>query len=149
MTNNGAAPEGFFVDPRLNASASVALAGLDATTGLTLPLIGNPPLWFVPSEASAVSVAQTASLPAMFDFGPNQGDPDLSSHNPGPGRGTLYVDDLVDNVPPYGQFTADELAGLGIPTRSSNAASRGDGHRPRETGETGVSRREAAWNRRG
>jgi hypothetical protein len=215
VTNNGAAPAGFFVDPRLNASASITLAGLDATTGLTLPLIGNPPLWFVPSQASAVSVAQTASLPAMFDFGPNQGDPDLSSHNPGPGplcattaagsyapsggriqvgvwfatpsecgpypgpapagtassamtvrakrfdtavssstgdimlaainpaatvspvvinpghsavikviikpsgssgtkvRGTLYVDDLLDNVPPYGQFTADELAGLG------------------------------------
>jgi hypothetical protein len=27
-------------------------------------------------------------------------------------HGTLYVDDLLDNVPPYGQFTGDELAGL-------------------------------------
>ena len=27
ITNNGAAPEGFFVDPRLNASASITLAG--------------------------------------------------------------------------------------------------------------------------
>ena len=27
-------------------------------------------------------------------------------------RGTLYVDDLVDNVPPYGQLAANELAGL-------------------------------------
>jgi hypothetical protein len=26
--------------------------------------------------------------------------------------GTLYVDDLLDNVPPYGQFAADELAAL-------------------------------------
>ena len=26
ITNNGAAPEGFFVDPRLNASASITLA---------------------------------------------------------------------------------------------------------------------------
>ncbi len=24
--------------------------------------------------------------------------------------GTLYVDDLLDNAPPYGQFAADELA---------------------------------------
>jgi hypothetical protein len=215
VTNNGAAPEGFFVDPRLNATASIALAVLN-TSSVTLPLAGNgnPPLWFVPSQASAVSVSQTSSLPAMFDFGPTQGDPDLASHNPGPGplcattetagyvpsggriqdgvwfatpsecgpypgpapagtssaamtvrakrfdttvssttgdimlaainpavtvspviinpghsavikvtikpsgasgtqvRGTLYVDDLVDNVPPYGQFTADELAGL-------------------------------------
>ena len=213
VTNNGVAPEGFFVDPRLNTSASIGLAVL-TTSGVTLPLVGNPPEWFVPSQASAVSVSQTSSLPAMFDFGPNQGDPDLASHNPGPGplcattetagyapsggriqdgvwfaepsecgpypgpapagtssaamtvrakrfdttigsttgdimllainpavkaspviinpghsaiikvtikpsgasgtkvRGTLYVDDLVDNVPPYGQFAANELAGL-------------------------------------
>ncbi len=213
VTNRGAAPEGFFVDPRLNASASIALAVLN-TSSVALPLAGNPPEWFVPSQASAARVSQTASLPAMFDFGPNQGDPDLASHNPGPGplcattetagyapsggriqdgvwfatpsecgpypgpapagtssatmtvrakrfdttvssttgdimlaainpavtvspviinpghsavikvtikpsgasgtkvHGTLYVDDLVDNVPPYGQFTADELAGL-------------------------------------
>jgi hypothetical protein len=26
--------------------------------------------------------------------------------------GTLYVDDLLTDVPPYGQFTGDELAGL-------------------------------------
>lgn len=26
--------------------------------------------------------------------------------------GTLYADDLLDNVPPYGQFAADELAAL-------------------------------------
>jgi hypothetical protein len=213
VTNNGAAPEGFFVDPRLNTSANIALAVL-TTSSVTLPLVGNPPGWFVPSQASAVSVSQTSSLPAMFDFGPSQGDPDLASHNPGPGplcatsetagyapsggriqdgvwfatpsecgpypgpapagtssaamtvrakrfdttvssttgdimllainpavtaspviinpghsatikvtikpsgasgtkvRGTLYVDDVVDNVPPYGQFAPNELAGL-------------------------------------
>lgn len=214
VTNQGAAREGFFVDPRLRARATIGLAGLDQTSSLALPLTGNPPLWFVPSQASRASVAQTASLPAMFDFGPAQGDPDLSSHNSGPGplcatsetasyvpsggriqdgvwfafpsecgpysgpaptgtvsssmtvrakkfdtsvtsdtgdimllainpnpavspviirpghtgvihvtitptgvsgtqvSGILYVDDLVDNVPPYGQFAADELAGL-------------------------------------
>jgi len=26
--------------------------------------------------------------------------------------GTLYVDDLLTGVPPYGQFSGDELAGL-------------------------------------
>jgi hypothetical protein len=214
ITNHGAQPEGFFVDPRLNASATITLAGLDQITGLGLPLAGAPPEWFVPSQASSATVSQSASLPAMFDFGPNQGDPDISSHNPGAGplcsttqaasytpsggtiqdgvwfagpsecgpypgpapagtvnsamtvqakqfdtsvtsntgdimlaainlaatvspiiinpgstgtinvtitpsgasgtvvRGTLYVDDLLDNVPPYGQFTGDELAGL-------------------------------------
>jgi len=85
ITNNGAAPEGFFVDPRLNASASITLAGLTQTSGLTLPLTGSVPEWFVPTQASSATVSQTASLPAMFDFGPNQGDPDISSHNPGAG----------------------------------------------------------------
>jgi hypothetical protein len=169
----------------------------------------------MPTQTSSATVHQTASLPAMFDFGANQGDPDIASSNPGPGplcatsatgsytpsdggavsagvwfatpsecgpypgpapagtvsssmtvqtkqfdtsitsstgdimltavnpattvspviinpgstatinvtitpagasgtavSGTLYVDDLVDDVPPYGQFTADELAGL-------------------------------------
>ena len=33
----------------------------------------------MPTEASAVSVSATASLPIEFDFGPNQGDPDLVS----------------------------------------------------------------------
>ena len=27
-------------------------------------------------------------------------------------HGTLYVDDLVGDIPPYGQGSADELAGL-------------------------------------
>jgi hypothetical protein len=85
ITNNGAAPEGFFVDPRLNTSASITLAGLTQTSGLTLPLTGNVPEWFVPTQASSATVSQTASLPAMFDFGPNQGDPDISSHNPSAG----------------------------------------------------------------
>lgn len=169
----------------------------------------------MPTQTSRVAVATSASLPTMFDFGANQGDPDVSSHNPGAGplcsatqtanyapsdggavsagvwfatpsecgpypvpapagtissvmtvqtkqfdtsvtsdtgdimlaginpaalvtplilnpgqsgvinvtinpsgpsgthvSGTLYVDDLLTNVPPYGQFTGDELAGL-------------------------------------
>jgi hypothetical protein len=27
-------------------------------------------------------------------------------------RGTLYVDDILNNIPPYAQFATDELAGL-------------------------------------
>jgi Subtilase family/Peptidase inhibitor I9 len=216
ITNNGSQPAGFFADPRLNASATFTAAGLDPTTGLTLPLVVALPQWFMPTEATNATVNSTASLPIMFDFGANQGDPDLSSHNPGPGAlcatsetagyspsdggsltsgvwfagpsecgpfpaggapagtvdtslsvtaqafdtsvssdtgdinlavlnpavtvspvvinpgatgtinvtitpsgasgthvsGTLYVDDLMDNVPPYDQFAANELAGL-------------------------------------
>ena len=214
ITNNGAAPEDFFVDPRLNSTATITLAGFTQTDGVSLPLTGNPPIWFVPTQASSATVSQSSSLPAMFDFGPNQGDPDIASHNPGAGplcatsqtasytpsggtiqngfwfaapsecgpyptgapagtvssamtvqakqfdttissdtgdvmlaaidptttfsaisikpgqtaivdititpsgapgtkvAGTLYVDDVVTDIPPYGQFAADELAGL-------------------------------------
>jgi hypothetical protein len=215
ITNNGAAPEGFFVDPRLDQSASVTLAGLSQISGLALPLTGGEPIWFMPTETTSVSTTSTATLPIMFDFGATQGDPEPASHNPGAGplcattetagytpsdggavssgfwyaaptecgpysgpaptgtvsssmtvqtkqfdtsvtsdtgdimlaainpaasvsplilnpgqsgvinvtitpsgasgtqvTGTLYVDDLVDAVPPYGQFSGDELAGL-------------------------------------
>ena len=85
VTNNGAAPEEFFVDPRLNQTASITLAGQDQISGLGLPLTGNEPDWFVPTEASSGSTTSTASLPIMFDWGPFQGDPDISSSPPGPG----------------------------------------------------------------
>jgi hypothetical protein len=79
ITNNGDAPQDFFVDGRLNTSTSVVLAPLDQATGLTLPLTVEPPLYVVPSQTSSVSVAQTSSLPTMFDFSPLAGDPDLAS----------------------------------------------------------------------
>ena len=41
VTNNGAAPEDFFADPRLNSTASLTLASLVPNTGLTLPLTVN------------------------------------------------------------------------------------------------------------
>ena len=63
ITNNGAAPEGFFVDPRLNQAASVTLAGITQITGLSLPLVGNPPIWFMPTQTSSVTVATTPGLP--------------------------------------------------------------------------------------
>jgi hypothetical protein len=85
ITNNGSAPEDVFTDARLNSTTSLALAPLDQATGLALPLTGNPPFWLVPTETSSVSTTSTASLPIMFDFGSNVGDPDLASSSPGPG----------------------------------------------------------------
>jgi hypothetical protein len=85
ITNNGTAPEDFFIDPRLNATHSVVLAPQFGTTatGLTLPLVGNPPFFLVPTQTSKVAVAASASLPIMFDFSPFAGDPDIASSNPG------------------------------------------------------------------
>jgi len=207
VTNTGHQAEDFFVDPRLNSSTTLALAPFSQASGLALPLVVGSPQWFMPTEATSVSVSATASLPIEFDYGPNQGDPDLVSSigtspsgsftttsgslnngfwfatpseigpypsgapagtvsmsmsvtakafdttvtsdtgdlepaaiNPAttfspivinPGQtatinvtitpsgasgtvvsGTLYVDDFLTNVPPYGQQGADELVGL-------------------------------------
>jgi hypothetical protein len=79
ITNNGAAAQDFFIDARLNTTTSVALAPLTPASGVALPLTGAEPLFIVPSETSAVAVAQTSSLPTMFDFSPVAGDPDLAS----------------------------------------------------------------------
>ena len=79
ITNNGAAPEDFFIDPRLDQTTTLDLAPFNQASGLSLPLTGASPAWFVPTQTSSVQVAATASLPIMFDFGLNAGDPDLAS----------------------------------------------------------------------
>jgi hypothetical protein len=79
ITNNGTQAEDFFVDPRLSTSATVTLAPFSPASGLSLPLVVGSPVWFMPTESSFVSVTATASLPIEFDFGPDQGDPDLVS----------------------------------------------------------------------
>ncbi|HEX4089904.1 MAG TPA: S8 family serine peptidase, partial [Trebonia sp.] len=84
VTNNGAAPEDVFIDPRLTTSTTITLApevGSSAT--VPLPMNGEPPVYLVPSETSSVQAAQTASLSAMFDVSPFSGDPDISSQGPG------------------------------------------------------------------
>jgi Subtilase family len=84
VTNTGAAPEDIFIDPRLTTSTAYNLTSFTSDT-VALPMTGAFPEWVVPTETSSVAVAQTSSLPAMFDFQPFPGDPDLSSHNPGAG----------------------------------------------------------------
>ena len=79
ITNKGSQAADFFVDPRLDSSTTLSLAPLDQATGLSLPLTGNPPFWFLPTQSTSVSVEATASLPVEFDYGTNPGDPDLVS----------------------------------------------------------------------
>jgi len=78
ITNNGAAPEAFFVDPRLNTTTSLSLASFTGST-FALPLASGEPQWLVPTQTSGVQTSASASLPIVFDWGPNQGDPDLFS----------------------------------------------------------------------
>jgi len=84
VTNNGVGPEAFFIDPRLDATSAITLAPWYVNP-LTLPMAGAFPTWMVPSQTSSVTVSQSSSLPAMFDYGPGAGDPDLPSANLGSG----------------------------------------------------------------
>jgi hypothetical protein len=79
ITNKGAQAEDFFVDPRLDSATTITLAPFSQASGLGLPLIVGSPVWFMPTQTTSVSVGANASLPIEFDFGPNQGDPDLVS----------------------------------------------------------------------
>jgi len=76
ITNNGAAPEAFFVDGRLNSTASLQLAALFGST-FALPLATGEPEWLLPTQTSSVQTASSASLPIEEDWGAAQGDPDL------------------------------------------------------------------------
>jgi hypothetical protein len=79
ITNKGDQAEDFFVDPRLTSTTTLNLAPFSQATGLSLPLVVGSPVWFMPTESTSVSVSATASLPIEFDYGSNQGDPDLVS----------------------------------------------------------------------
>ncbi|MGO9991174.1 MAG: S8 family peptidase [Steroidobacteraceae bacterium] len=108
ITNTGAAPEGFFVDARLNGTQSLTLAAVPPTSGsVSLPMASYFPTWLVPTQTSSVSVAQTSTVPAMFDFGPNVGDPDLASARLG--SAPLCADTASGSyTPPGGTVTAGE-----------------------------------------
>jgi len=84
ITNNGAAPEDFFIDARLTGSESVPLASFTSNS-VTLPNTGGDPEWLVPTETSSAAASQTSSLAAMFDWGDAIGDPDIGSASSGPG----------------------------------------------------------------
>jgi hypothetical protein len=116
ITNTGVAPGAFFVDPRLDATQSLTLAPLGpATVSLPLAPPTVPPDWLVPTETSALTVAQTSSPPAMFDLGPASpmvigiGDPVLASADFADGSlcsGTASI----AYAPPGGTVTAGPWA---------------------------------------
>jgi hypothetical protein len=80
ITNNGAAPEAFFVDARLNSKTSVLLPsafGLPNNYEYALPLNSYYPLWLVPTQTSSVHLVANGNVPIVFDYSPFPGDPDL------------------------------------------------------------------------
>jgi Subtilase family len=86
ITNNGTAPEDYFLDPRLTTITTMTLAPLTSalsagsnTSTLPLSVDNNIPAYFVPSQSSSISVKQTSTVPAMTDLSPAVGDPDVAS----------------------------------------------------------------------
>src|SRR5665213_3038642 len=85
ITNNGPAPEQYFVDARLNSTGNMTLSTLsppaDPTVGYALPLGSTTdlatPVWLVPTQIGRVQFLASATLPVEFDFSPFPGDPDL------------------------------------------------------------------------
>jgi hypothetical protein len=108
ITNNGAAPEAFFIDARLDQTTGLALApqlGTSDTVTLPMPITISPPLWIVPTETSSLSLSQTSTVPAMFDFQSTAGDPDIASASFG--AGPLCSDTASASYsPPGGTVTA-------------------------------------------
>ena len=107
ITNTGASRADYFIDPRLSQYEDLTLA--PGTLSVSLPMTAGFPYWVVPTETSSVEVASTSSVPAMFDFEPVTGDPDLASSSPG--AGPLCADTALAN---YTAANARVTAGVWI-----------------------------------
>jgi hypothetical protein len=78
VTNTGKVPEEYFVDGRLNQSATYNLAP-QTTSTVSVPITGTPPEYFVPSHTTSVTATASAAKPIYFDYWSYFGDPDLFS----------------------------------------------------------------------
>jgi hypothetical protein len=100
VKNTGLAPEGFFADPRLDATETVSLSDLNPyvpnESDIALPLLacapsdsdclGYPfPYYFVPPGTTELEASATATVPVTFDLSVPNGDPDVSPAVSGPG----------------------------------------------------------------
>jgi len=84
ITNNGSAPEDFFLDPRLSTTSQQLLASLSnfGPAPVPLPPQDAPAEWIVPTHASQVIVTSSSTVPITFDMSPFLGDPDVFSGAP-------------------------------------------------------------------
>ncbi|HXQ75692.1 MAG TPA: S8 family serine peptidase [Acidimicrobiales bacterium] len=80
VTNTGNAAESYFVDGRLDQSATLNLASTTAAT-VPVPLTGSPPTFVVPSHTTSITADASASAGIFFDFSQVFGDPDLISNS--------------------------------------------------------------------
>jgi hypothetical protein len=86
ITNNGSAPEDFFLDPRLDTTTPYPLVGEDTSNvPVPLPAGSGGPGWIVPTETSALDATASSTIPMTFDLGQfgDAADPDFASFAPG------------------------------------------------------------------
>ena len=82
VTNNGTAPEAYFIDGRLSALTQYNLPAYNSSsTNVPLSFLQNVPLYLVPSETTTLlgTAGTTGSEPIQFDLGAPTGDPDVAS----------------------------------------------------------------------
>ena len=84
VTNQGTAPEAFFLDGRLSGTTQLALTSLtgpDSKSPLTLSDGANEPEYLVPTDSTsfAESATTTGTTPFEFDSSATWGDPDVES----------------------------------------------------------------------
>jgi hypothetical protein len=143
VTNTGVAPEGFFVDPRLdNQTETLPLLNQNPAVNsdnFTIPLPAGLsfPYYLVPSQTTELEANVTSAdgaTPVSFDIEPFAGDPDLSPQVPtpgttssfGPGSASLTFSEPSDEVTPgFWYLNPDEIGPYppsGIPTDAASAS---------------------------
>ena len=80
VTNTGDAAEAYFIDGRLDQSATINLVSSTPST-VPVPVSGTPPEFLVPSHTTAITASASAAAGIFFDFSHVLGDPDLISNN--------------------------------------------------------------------
>ena len=90
IQNNGASPEAYFVDPRLNHNQAVHLTdqnGFGAQTNMTLPLVPGLsfPYYLAPPDTARLTATISSTVPVTFDLEYFPGDPDVSPGVSAPG----------------------------------------------------------------
>jgi subtilisin family serine protease len=79
VTDTGAAPEAYFVDPRLAAQMTAQLTAQTVAT-VTIPVTsGKLPIYLVPAHTTAITATASSPQPLYFDLSWPFGDPDLIS----------------------------------------------------------------------
>jgi hypothetical protein len=125
VTNTGKVPEEYFVDGRLNQSATYNLPSQTSST-VEVPITGTPPEYFVPSHTTSVTAAASASAPEYFDYWAYFGDPDLFSSVTGDNSSGTFSSRSVTNglwiVSPFQQGPDGKKALPPVETTTSLSA---------------------------